>query len=528
MKQRAQYLGNQLLRVWTAMPLGQRLTVALLTALTVGAGLALEVWASTPQYEAVFVNLPEEEAAKVAGYLRENNMPHQLAAGGRIISVPSERAAEARLQLAGAGLGVKGQAGFELFNQASFGLTEQMQRVNYQRAVEGELVRTIKRMDAVEDARVHLVLPTSSLFAEKRSEASASVVLSPRPGRHLGEDQVQAVLSLVLGGVEGLKPENVSIVDTRGRILNDYTGRGGNASGARASSSQYQQQRRFEADLSAGLTSALERVVGPGSVAVRVAATFNWDQVESQREYYDPASGAGVLRSQRQQSEVSSTGGSPAAGGVPGTTSNVPTYQATAASAGTAAGGYERKDTLTNYEVGKTVERLVKAPGVLQKVAVVVMVDEQKLPTEVTTESLEKLVATAANLDLRRGDTVVVSRLPFNTQQTQAQVKEMEEAQLRELLFNGARYLGLAVVPLLLFFALRSLLGRAVPVPAGMEAQSALLPPRRSQPLPLPEEPIQIEDTRARMAREQLTGLAQSEPEMVSALIHTWLGEEER
>lgn len=519
-------LGGSLRAAWDAMPLGQRLTVTMLATGMLGGILLLGAWSGSPDYEAAFTGLNEESAAKIVAHLREKNLPYQLAANGRSIAVPPDRVAEARLQVAEAGLAPKGQAGFELFNQPSFGLTDQMQRVNYQRALEGELGRTIKRMDGVEDARVHLVLGTTSVFADKRSEASASVVLSPRAGRLMDEERVQAVLDLVVGSVEGLKAQNVSIVDTKGRILNSLESlRAGGASGARANTSQYQLQRRHETDLAAGLTSAMERVVGPGKATVRVSAQFNWDQVETQRESYEPGPGSGAIRSQREQQESANAPGGAAAGGVPGTASNastIPTYQT---GTGSAPSGSERRETVTNYEVGKTVQRTVKSSGTPSRVSVMVLLDQQNLPGGVTVESLEKLVEAAGNLDRSRGDSVVISVAPFTTTHLEEAAKAMEEAQQREMIFTIARNAGVLVVPMVLLFFLRRVLQRASSAATGHPV--ALSSGSRPLAIPPPLPPL-VEDPTVAMTKERVLGLARQEPKMVSAVISTWLDEGRR
>lgn len=519
-------LGGSLRAAWDVMPLGQRLTVTMLAVGMLGGILLLGAWSGSPDYEAAFTGLNEESAAKIVAHLREKNLPYQLAANGRTIAVPPDRVAEARLQVAEAGLAPKGQAGFELFNQPSFGLSDQMQRVNYQRALEGELGRTIKRMDSVEDARVHLVLGTTSLFADKRSEASASVVLSPRGGRLMDEERIQAVLDLVVGSVEGLKVQNVSIVDTRGRILNSLETLRPGASGARANTSQYQLQRRYETDLAAGLTSAMERVVGPGKATVRVSAQFNWDQVETQRESYEPGPGSGAIRSQREQQESANAPGGAAAGGVPGTASNIPTYSAgTGTGTGSGASGSERRETMTNYEVGKTVQRTVRSSGTPSRVSVMVLLDQQNLPGGVTVESLEKLVEAAGNLDRSRGDSVVVSVAPFTTAHLEEAAKAMEEAQQREMIFTVARNAGVLVVPMVLLFFLRRVLQHASSAASHYPGTLS----SGSRPLAIPPPPPRlVEDPTVVMTRERVQVLARQEPKVVSAVITTWLDEARR
>ncbi|GEM_PF-2769656 len=516
-------LGLELLDTWRAIPIGQRLTLAVgiigVTALLT----ALGGWASAPDYEMLYTDLGEEEAAKAVAALQGEGIPYKLTPNARGVSVPAAQAAQARLKIGGGGIVTQTrQAGFEQLNQNGFGMTEQMQRVNYQRGLEGELARSIRKIDGVDDARVHLVLPAQTLFADRKGEASASVVVSPRGGHQLDDERIQSIVSLVTSSVDSLKPDNVTLVDTKGRVLNDGSTRG---SGSRTTSVQYQQQRRIEGDMSGQLTRALERIVGAGNATVKVATTLDWDQVESQREVYEPLPTPGAIRSIRQESESSGTG-QQAAGGVPGTSSNVPTYQS--AANGSGGQGYERQNNVTNFELNKTIEKTVRAPGSVKRVSVMAVVDDASVPDGVTPEQLQTLLSNAAQLDTKRGDTVVVTRMPFNTAQAQAEAKAMDEAQMKQTMGDAGKSVSFALAPLILvslaFMALRRGFGGAAPAvaePSGMRVREvhAELPP-----VELPS----LEEQHAKLRMQQITGLARQEPSAVSALLTTLMEEGRR
>ena len=523
MGERFNNIGFQFGQAWQLMSVGQRVIISILALGLIGAIVFFGVWGSSPQYEMAVANLSEEEAAAVVASLRENAIPYRLSSNGRAILVPSGQTAEVRLQLAGEGLPSDGRTGFELFDQANFGMTEEVQRINYQRALEGELARTLRRIEAVQDARVHVVLPQQGLFSSKKTEAAASVVLSLKPGRELGEGQIEALINLLTGSIEGLKPERLSIIDSRGRTLTSaVAGIGGG--GLNAAASQTQQKRRYEAELAAGLTEMLAQIVGIGKAVVNAQVSFNWDQTEIQREEFEPKEGSGVVRSRQEQTEVSTTPGTAGVGGVPGTASNVPTYQTTNGQTGNV--GYERRETLTNYELTKTVERTQRAPGTITQVAIAVLLDGQSLPEDLSLEAVQELVATAAGLDSTRGDRVTITKASFNAGQPELAAQAFEQTEQREMVLDLAQTGGLALTPVLLLALLAFFLRRSFR-PVGQPTRRQMLPRALAAEEPAAPIPI-LEDPQTRAVRQQVSTLAKDEPAMVSALINTWLDEDRR
>ncbi len=482
-------------------------------------------------FEPAFVNLNTDDAAAVVAELDEAGIPVKLERGGSTIAVPADMVDQTRLLIAGNDVLSGGAQGFELFDQANFGMTEAQQRITYQRALEGELARTIRRMDAIKDARVHIVLPQSSLFSEQKRDATASIVLDVRAGGRLSETQVQAMTNLVVGSVEGLEAENLSIIDTRGELLS-VPGSGSSFASSKASASQYQQQQQFERTLAGELRSMLERVLGPGRAAVNVAATMNWDLVEIETESFDPGEGEpGAVRSQRTQSEVSTANSGSGAGGVPGTESNVPIYETSDGQTGTT--GYSRDEDIINYELNRTTERTSRAPGTIERLNVAVALDETNMPETVTVEQIEGLIAAAAGINETRGDTLVVSLVPFSTEAMDADLLAFEESQGTEFMFSTARTAGLIVLPLVLLLILWIFLKRAGGRGAMMAAAPQLPSVKMKRLAPvIPGEPIadiSVEaDTKSKQVREQIISLAESQPSMVSSLISAWIEEDRR
>ncbi len=523
-------LRDQFALAWENMrPRGRFLLTTLPLGVVAAAGFFVFVLGSE-NFETAFVNLNSEDAAAVVAELDEAGIPVRLERGGSTIAVPADLVDETRLLIAGNDTLSGGAQGFELFDQANFGMTEAQQRITYQRALEGELARTIRRMDAVKDARVHIVLPQSSLFSEQKRDATASIVLDVRAGGRLSESQVHAMTNLVVGSVEGLEAENLSIIDTRGELLS-VSGGGSSLASSKASAGQYQQQQQFEKSLAGELRSMLERVLGPGRAAVNVAATMNWDLVETETEFFDPGEGEpGAVRSQRTESEVSTSNSGSGAGGVPGTESNVPIYETADGQTGTT--GYSREEDTTNYELNRTTERTSRAPGSIERLNVAVALDELNMPETVTVEQIEGLIAAAAGIDETRGDTLVVSLVPFSTEALEADVVAFEESQQMDFIFTVARTAALIVLPLVLLLILWMFLKRAGRQGAMSGApQLNAVNIRRLAP-PIPGEPIadlSVEaNTKSKQIREQITSLAQSQPSMVSSLISAWIEEDRR
>ncbi|MCL5025235.1 MAG: flagellar M-ring protein FliF [Chloroflexi bacterium] len=527
-------LGKQAAEAWRNLGRGQQVAILAIAAISVVLIIGLLSWARTPEYATAFSNLSEQDAAAIVAKLKESKTPYELANGGTTIRVPANVMYDTRLELASAGLPQGGGVGFELFNQTNFGMTDFAQKVNYQRALEGELSRTIDHLGPVEQSRVHIVIPQPTLYTDNQKEASASVVLKLRPGQHLKDNQVRGIAQLVSSSVEGLKLENITIVDANGDILSDSLA--SNKNSQRVSSSQLDGQRAFEVDLEQRLQGMLDRVLGPGKATVRVRALLDWDQYESSSESYSPAAKSPQVRSSHETFESYGTL-PPGVGGVPGAQSNLPGYagvvtgtrgitnSAAVTATATAQNQYTKKDTLTNYELSKVVEKTSKAPGSIKKLSVAVVLDAgaQAIAPE-QMEDVSKLVSAAAGIDAARGDVLAVSSIPYNKDAFSGDVKSMEESRpvllllLLLLATRRGRAAELREYPPVrgLPGGSRSQLGAPAAVAAIGEADA-----RR----PVPVQSMLVEDPQKKMVREQVTALAEAQPEVMASLIKTWLQE---
>lgn len=548
-----QQLRDEILRIWDEMDRRQKTLVG---GLGVGSLLVLgffTMWASRPEYTTAYKGLSEQDAADIVDILENQDIPYQLTEGGTTIRIPARQVDRVRLEVARQGLPRGGSVGFELFDQGglgNLGMTQFSQRVNYQRALEGALARTISTLDAVEQARVHLVIPEKTLFTQNQTQPSASVMLSLRPGRSLSEDRIWGVSNLVASSVEGLQADNVTIVDTNGRVLATGTSEqeAASKSGLRLSMAQMDAEQEVERNLEGRLQQMLDTALGLNKALVRVNADLEWDQVEMTSEQFEPTSGGetGVIRSFRQN--VESSGGITSTGGVPGVDANVlPIYQPVIT--GTQQGRLFRRDTTVNYEVSKTVKRAIDAPGDIKRLSVAVLLDKNDDNLIAQQPAIEEMVQAAVGYDSSRGDTVTVDFVSFNDQITE-QAKAMEEAQQRaqymQLATVGAAVLGLLI---LLFFVRRMFqrleervltdLGPAQ-APRLEASQTELgdfepdtLEPRAAEAGQLidllegaeePDVELDLEDIRR---RKRITSTAQENPEAVARVIQRWLAEEE-
>ncbi|GAB4361606.1 MAG: flagellar basal-body MS-ring/collar protein FliF [Deltaproteobacteria bacterium] len=416
---------NQIRNTFRGMPPAKRWTAIAVGAGTLALMVGLVLWSQRPVYQVLFSGLSPEDAGKIVERLDSSRVPHRLEQGGSTILVPADRVHETRLKLAGEGALQGGTVGFEIFDSPKLGMTDFVQQLNYQRAIQGELARTIQSLASVEKARVHIVIPKHSIFSERDQAPSASAVIQLRPGQKLSEGQVQAIAQLISSSVPGLVPGQVSVIDTRGTLLS----KPGADSEDRLPIASYNLQRSIETSLEERARNILERTVGPGHAVVRVAAVVEQKRVESTEEKYDPDSA--VVRSE-QRSEESTSGSSGAPQGIPGTKSNVPgpggSPAAAAATASASTNNSSRSNETINYEVTRIVSRVSTPIVEIKRLSVAVLVDGTyrteaaeggatrsvfvpRTPEEI--QNFEKLVKNAIGFRAERGDTVEIVSAPF-------------------------------------------------------------------------------------------------------------------
>jgi len=275
---------NRLIEPFMALSAGKRVLIAGIVLLAAISFAVLIFIANRTDYRPLFTNLTSEDAGEIIKKLKDNKTPYQITPDGKGVMVPSDKVYELRLSLASEGLPQGGGIGFEIFDRKNFGMTEFVQKLNYQRALQGELTRTISQLAGVEQARVHLVIPEKSLFKESEKPATASIVLKMKSNRSLKDSEVQGVVHLVSSSIEGMDPEHVTILDSRGKILS----KGGSSDPtARMTSAMQETQRNYEKNLEDRLQTLLDPIVGGGKSVARVSATFDFKKVERIEEKFE-------------------------------------------------------------------------------------------------------------------------------------------------------------------------------------------------------------------------------------------------
>jgi len=374
-------------------------------------------------YSLLFANLPNRDASSVVEWLKDRKIPYRLEDGGRDIMIPADKVYEARIELAGSGLS-EGGVGFEIFDKQSFGMTDFAQKVNYRRALQGELMRTITSLGPVEAARIHLALPEKRLFREQQQDATASVIVKLTSGRSLKESQLQGIIHLVAGSVEGLESENVTVVDSSGKVLSKS--RSDEMAGP-MTPGMLTYQQTMEQRLEVRAQSLLDRALGAGNSLVRVTADVDFDQRERVEESLDPK-GAVVVSEQTSSEE----GASESAGGVPGVVSNLQNQNG----ATTTTTPASRSEETVNYELSKVVSKTVQSVGNLKHLSVSVLVADRVTPgaegagptstprSAEEIQGIELMVRSALGISDTRGDLISVVSMPFESGFTEDQMPQ--------------------------------------------------------------------------------------------------------
>ena len=514
--------------------------------------VALTIWSAyslnTPSYGVLFSDMDSEAASSVVSKLKNAKVQYVLDAGGGTIRVPTDRIDELRLEFASDGMPSSGRMGFELFDRTAFGVTDFLEHVNYRRALEGELARTISTIREVAGARVHIALPQPSLFVGEEQPTKASVVLKLRQNQRLQPATVNAITGLMAASVESLKPESVVIIDNYGRPLSAPEQQTSESDGV-----PLERQQRIEQDMTTRLVTLLEPIVGPGRVRINVSAKLNSDTQELTEERWDPNP---VIRSRQSVSQSAAGATTLAQAGVAGARSNLPPEPpppgtpANAAAAtppatvvASAAPGSHMAET-TNYEVGKVTTHSLKPRGDIARLSVAVLVDnerpadEKAQPVARKPEEIQKihgLVAAAVGLDMERGDQLTVENIAFEETPVEEVIAPTFIQQYAPQALEVGRILGIVAIGLvaLLFVIRPTVRSLATRSPAMQGATGALPVPRTVEDLEA-EIDAQLAGAAVGTSRRMpvLTkrdaALTEREPENAARLLRTWLTESER
>jgi len=510
-------------------------------------------------YGVLFADLAREDAAVITGKLKAAGVPYKLKDDGVTVEVPLKDVYDLRLQLASQGLPKGPGVGFEIFDKTQvLGTTEAQQKVNYLRALQGELTRTIMAIAEVRTARVNLALPQETLYSDTAKSPTASVLVEVKRGYRLEAEQVRGIVHLIASSVEGLKPTAVKVIDNHGNVLSDVVrddlmdeaGEGGTpglSRQAKLTQGQMKVQSGIEKAMEGRITEILDKVLGDGRAAVKVTAEVNFDQIKSTVKTFEPVVGnEGIVRSSQKKNEsYTGVGGIP--GGVPGVESNIPGYQAV-------VGGnlaYNKNEDTKNYEVNEKLEEVIKAPGSIRRLNVAVFVDNVQPQQHA---SIQRVVSAAAGIDTTRGDVVIVENTPFDKTAQAAMADERakgERMQQEQMWLDVAKYAAAAAVAILVLIFMRALIRPRVVretmvvevagEPAGPEPVEEAPPPPPPPPPPTmdevapppplliePEPTAALERQRRQQIRQHVNRLARSKPDMIAQIIKRWLNEDKR
>ncbi len=455
-------LVKQLPAKFTAMSMGQRIGLVAVSAMALAVIAVSIMWATAPKYQYLFTNLNEQDASLVVQRLKDDRIPYRLTKGGTAVMIPEENVYETRLTLAAEGIPKGGtDKGFALFDETGFATSEFVQKINYQRALQNELANTIMSLEEVEFARVHIAMPKESIFIEDEKPAKASIVIRAKPGMQMGPSRVQGIVYLVEKSIRGLDPENISIVDIRGRVL--YEGKKDSDSVTMASD-RLEFKRAIEHQLQERSEDLLEKIVGPNAAVVKVSADVNMDMVKSVQDMYDPE--IHVVRSEELKNQYAAARGDTQ--GAAGTPSNLPTGrggpEAVPGQDAAGAGSIVR-----NYEIGRNQTERIYSPGEVKKLTVSVVVDgtyktdkdgNKLFVARQASElrEIENAVKNAVGFNADREDLISVSCMPFAQDDTDVAAMSTLEKN-RELIMTLVKYtLAFLAILLVLFLVIRPLL----------------------------------------------------------------------
>ena len=533
----------------------QKLGLMVAVAATIAVLVGLWIWGQTPDYRVLYSNLSDRDGGAIIEALQQQNVPYKFAEGGGALLVPSNLVHEVRLRLASQGLPKGGTAGFELMETQKFGTSQFLEQVNYQRALEGELARSMQTLDAVENARVHLAIPKPSVFVKEQLKPSASVILALHPGRTLDPGQVNGIVHLVSSSIPNMSAQNVTILDQNGNMLSST--RDPNEQSMDATQLKY--VREIEQDYIKRIEAILIPIAGQQNVKAQVTASIDFSQVEQTAETYKPnqkPDSAAVRSSQTKEA----LNGINNAGGVPGALTNQPPVPATApivkpanapngASTAAASGASNTlKEATMNYEVDRTIQHTKLPVGNIRRLSVAVvmnnrnMVDKTGKPSSKPYTDAEKaqiiaLVKDAMGFDPKRGDTLNLLNSAFNNEQEiLPEVPFWKDPQNIELGKEALKYLLIIGTVLFLLFGVIRPGFRNVTAKAEAEAAAAAEEAEKeaaadaSNP-EVPHTPEEIEAEKAENSFDKNLLLAQQlakeDPKIIASVVKEWVNNDE-
>ena len=522
-------LGGRVQTTLRKFSLAQKTLVVIGVAVLVLGTVALSSWLMKPTMSPLFSNVSATDASAIVDQLTSQGVAYQLTDGGTTILVPAGQVYPMRLKMASAGLPATSDGGYSLLDKMSATSSDFTQQVTYQRAMEGELAKTVSAINGVTAATVKLAIPKDTVFVATKSDPTASVFVKTAPGMTLSVDQVQAIVHLVSASIQGMKPSDVSVVDADGKVLS--------AVGTSvASGISGQQTSDYEARVQASIQSMLDRVVGPGKGAVTVNADLDYDQTHRTSESYSvPTPSPLPPLSSATTSEVYSGNGTASSGVLGPDNIAVPSGTATAGS-----GAYSKKSETLNNTLDKVTEDTITAPGTVRRMSVAVVLDD-KAAASLDMTQVTAMISAAAGIDTARGDTVSVSKMAFDTTSAQAaktalaQAEAATQAAQKTALIKQGAIAG-AVLLLVIFLVIMSLRQRGKARREALDLGELRMVHEDDDPLGLgvgpghdgypaipaaPPVPEKLSDIAVK--RAEIGAFAEEQPAEVAELLRGWL-----
>jgi flagellar M-ring protein FliF len=497
-------------------PLKRKIALIFVVAISIALMFAILLWSQRVDYHVLYGNLTPEDAGQVIGKLKEANVPYRVR--NNVIYVPADRVYELRLELAAQGIPLGGGVGFELFDKTQIGVTEFVQRLNYIRALQGELTRTIRQLAEVEQARVHIAIPERTIFTAKEEEPTASVVLRLKPGRVLSQGQIGGIVHLVSSSVEGLQPRNVTIIDNMGNLLSKAVEN--NIADMAINAGQREYRESLNKYYESSLQSMLEGIVGRGNAIVRVATSLDFTQIEKTEERFDPDTIA--IRTE-QRTQENAVGALP--GGIPGALTNQP-GQPPMQAAGIQPSSQKQSENI-HYEISRSVSRIIQPRGEVKNISVAVLVDgfykkegDKMVYVPRSEEDIKRyreIVMAAIGYNEDRGDRVIVESIPFETA-----VEELppEKIDYLNIAISLLKYIiPLVAIALIILFVIKPIIEILKSPPKAMHAKEAVVAP--SVAVVAPGAPPPPED----LTKEEVLEMAKKDPRKAAMILREWMSE---
>lgn len=507
------------------------------------------MWAGKGQYKVLYTELAKEDSAVIARLLEEGKIDYQIKDEGKTILVPEEQVEIWRLEIAKKGVDFTGTVGYEIFDKQSFGTTSFVQKINKQRALEGELVKTIMHLRGVARARVHLSIPDSSPFVTERKPPSSSVVLDVERGVTMTADEIKGIQSLVASSVDGMRSHNVVVIDSRGKKLSENDGDSMSTQTANRIALETKMNDQYEKRIE----DILARVVGSGKVIAKVTVKMDFTESTSTQTQYDQENTAVVSEVKNEQKLV---GTRPSPQGIPGARSNLPGEQPQPGIPET-RNDVDKSLVTRNYNVPTTVVRSKKPTADVQQISVAVMLDGKRVPvkdkdgstvlnedgipvtkyqawSEAELTNFQQIVASAIGVNPTRGDKLVIKNMEFATEDMAEIEAIMRARENREILKNVTKYLMIGALITLFFFmvvrpfiqwltentveSIEDFLPRTLEELEKIQANQRL--PGLEDVLPSIEDKLNPEKIEGNMLREKIISLVEQNPSKAAQVVH--------